>query len=109
DDERQKANFTLADLTGQAWTLTDLRGRVVLLNFWATWCQPCRKEIPDLNVLQRRFKAQGLVILGIDDEDAGKAAPFAAAQKMAYPVLLDPGRKVNDLFQVTGIPKTFIY
>ncbi len=109
DERRQKADFTLADLDGKKWTLHDLRGRVVLLNFWATWCPPCRKEIPDLNVLQLRFKDQGLLILGIDDEEVGKVAPFVADQKMRYPVLLDPGRKINELFQVTGIPKTFIY
>ncbi len=83
--------------------------KVVMLNFWATWCPPCRKEMPDLEALYRRFGPQGLVILGISDEDAAKVQPFTAQQKVTYPILLDPGRKVNELFQIDGIPKTFIY
>ncbi len=109
DLHRNDANFTLTDLSGKAWTLKDLRGKVVLVNFWATWCPPCRKEMPDLETLYRRFGPQGLVILGISDEDTAKIKPFIAQQKVTYPVLLDPGRKVNELFQIEGIPKTFIY
>src|SRR5204863_8157725 len=71
DQHRSEANFTLTDLGGKSWTLKDLRGKVVLLNFWATWCPPCRKEMPDLETLYRRFESQGLVILGISDEEAG--------------------------------------
>jgi peroxiredoxin len=109
DLHRNDANFTLTDLSGKNWTLKDLRGRVVLVNFWATWCPPCRKEMPDLETLSRRFGPQGLVILGISDEEAAKVKPFISQQKVTYPVLLDPGRKVNGLFQIEGIPKTFIY
>jgi len=109
DQARQQADFTLTDLNGKSWTLKDLKGKVVLLNFWATWCPPCRKEIPDLETLYRRFGPQGLVILGIDDEEAEKVKPFIAQQGITYPVLLDPGRKVNTLFQIEGIPKTFVY
>jgi|SRR5450631_2794043 len=109
DQHRNEANFTLTDLNGKAWTLKDLRGKVVLVNFWATWCPPCRKEMPDLEVLYRRFGPQGLVVLGISDEDAAAVSPFIAKQGTTYPILLDPGRKVNDLFQIDGIPKTFIY
>ena len=109
DQHRNEANFTLTDLSGKTWTLKDLRGKVVLVNFWATWCPPCRKEMPDLETLYRRFGPQGLVILGISDEEAAKVQPFIAEQKITYPVLLDPGRKVNELFQIDGIPKTFIY
>jgi peroxiredoxin len=109
DERRQRANFTLTDLHGDEWTLNDLRGKVVLVNFWATWCPPCRKEMPDLETLYKQFKDQGLVILAISDEDAGKVKPFVAAQAVTYPVLLDPGRQVNKLFEVDGIPQTFIY
>jgi peroxiredoxin len=106
---RDYADFTLKELNGTTWTLKEQRGKVVLLNFWATWCPPCRKEMPDLEALYQQFKDQGLVLLAISDEDAGKVQPFVASQKVTYPVLLDPGRKVNELFQIEGIPKTFVY
>jgi len=109
DQSREQADFTLTDLNGKSWTLKDLKGKVVLLNFWATWCPPCRKEMPDLETLTRRFGPQGLIILGIDDEEAEKVKPFIAQQGITYPVLLDPGRKVNTLFGIEGIPKTFVY
>jgi peroxiredoxin len=109
DQGRQHANFTLTDLQGKSWSLSELRGKVVLVNFWATWCPPCRKEMPDLEALYHRFKGDGLVVLAISDEDAAKVRPFIAERQVTYPILLDPGRKVNDLFQVEGIPKTFIY
>jgi len=110
DEARGMANFTLTDLTGKQWTLKNLSGKVVLVNFWATWCPPCRKEMPDLDVLYKRFKDQGLVILAISDEEADLVKRFIATeQKVGYPVLLDPGRKVHELFRVEGIPKTFIF
>jgi peroxiredoxin len=109
NERREQADFTLTELGGKTWTLKEQRGKVVVLNFWATWCPPCRKEMPDLEMLYQQFKDQGLVILAISDEDAGKVRPFIAQQKVTYPILLDPGRKVNELFQIEGIPKTFVY
>jgi peroxiredoxin len=109
DQRRQKADFTLTDLQGKTWSLRELKGKVVLVNFWATWCPPCRKEMPDLNTLYQRFKDQGFVILAISDEEADKVKPFIAERNIGYPILLDPGRKVNELFQVQGIPKSFVY
>jgi len=102
-------DFTLTDLQGKSWTLQALRGKVVLVNFWATWCQPCRKEMPDLDALYQRFKDQGFVILGISDEEAGKVEQLLAERRVEYPILLDPGRKVNQLFRIEGIPKSFLY
>jgi peroxiredoxin len=110
DEGRQAANFTLTDLQGKFWTLKELKGKVVLVNFWATWCPPCRKEMPDLETLYNRFKDQGFVILGIsEDEETPKVGPFIAERKVSFPILLDPGQKVNNLFQVDGIPKSFVY
>jgi peroxiredoxin len=109
DVKRQQADFTLADLQGKVWNLKDLRGKVVLLNFWATWCPPCRKEMPDLEALYLKFKDKDLVVLAISDEDAAKVNPFLVEQNITYPVLLDPGRKVNEQFQIEGIPKSFVY
>jgi peroxiredoxin len=111
DATRQHADFTLSDLHGKAWTLKDLRGKVVLVNFWATWCPPCRKEMPDLEALYQQFKDKdpGLVVLAISDEEAAKVSPFLAEHNISYPVVLDPGDTVNKLFQIEGIPKSFVY
>jgi peroxiredoxin len=109
DAKRQQADFTLADLHGKSWNLKDLRGKVVLLNFWAMWCGPCRKEMPDLESLYRKFKDQSFVVLAISGEDATKLNRFAAEQSMTYPLLLDPHGKVYQQFQIDGIPKSFVY
>jgi len=109
DAKREKADFTLSDLEGRSWHLRDLKGKVVLVNFWATWCPPCRKEMPDLQALYDKYKGEGLVVLSISDEETAKVTPFIAERKISYPVLLDPGRKVNKAFVVEGIPKSFVY
>ncbi len=109
DEQRQQANFTLVDLQGRKWTLKNLRGKVVLVNFWATWCPPCRKETPDLESLFKQFKGQGFVVLGISDQARSKVQPFARQFGVTYPLLLDPGRKVNKLYSVEGIPVSFVY
>jgi len=109
DRKREHPQFTLQDLSGKTWTFAELRGQVVLVNFWATWCPPCRKEMPDLETLYERFNSKGLVVLGISDEEAAKVEPFIRERKVSFPVLLDPGRKVNEMFVVEGIPKSFVY
>lgn len=109
DLKRQNADFTLTDLQGKNWHLKELQGKVILVNFWATWCPPCRKEMPDLQALYDKYKDQGFVVLAISDEETAKVSPFIAERKISYPILLDPGRKVNDAFVVEGIPKSFVY
>jgi thiol-disulfide isomerase/thioredoxin len=109
DAARQKADFTLTDLEGRPWHLKELKGRVVLVNFWATWCVPCRKEMPDLQALYDKYKDHGFVVFSISDEEANKVKPFIAEKKISYPILLDPGRKVNDLFIIQAIPENFVY
>jgi len=109
DQRREQADFTLIDLEGKPWSLQGLHGKVVLVNFWATWCPPCRKEMPDLEKLYQEFKDQGLLILSISDEDISKVQPFIAEHRYTYPILLDPGSKVHELFAVEGIPKSFVY
>jgi len=109
DRSREHADFTLTDLEGKPWSLQALHGKVVLVNFWATWCPPCRKEMPDLDKLYQEFKDQGLLILAISDEEMSKVQPFIAEHHYTYPILLDPGSKVHKLFVVEGIPKSFVY
>jgi peroxiredoxin len=109
DRKREHPEFTLKDLSGKSWSFSELRGKVVLVNFWATWCPPCRKEMPDLETLYTRFGSKGFVVLGISDEETAKVEPFIRDRKITFPVLLDPGRKVNDMFIVEGIPKSFVY
>jgi len=109
DRKRDHPDFTLSDLSGKPWRIADLRGKVVLVNFWATWCPPCRKELPSLEAFSARFADQGLVVLGISDESAAKVMPFVRRQAISYPILLDPGRVVNQAFAIQGIPKSFVY
>ncbi len=109
DQHRQEADFTLTDLQGKTWSLGQLRGKVVMVNFWATWCPPCQKEMPDLQALYNRFKDQGFVILALSDEEIGKVRPFIAQRQITYPILLDTGGKVAESFRVDGIPKSFVY
>jgi peroxiredoxin len=110
DDERhQHAEFALTDLQGKSWDLQELRGKVVLVNFWATWCPPCRSEMPDLDALYQQFKDQGLVVLAISDEDVSKVHPYIDQYHYSYPILLDAGRKVHEAFNIEGIPKSFVF
>jgi peroxiredoxin len=107
--ERGKADFTLKDLSGKRWTRSALKGKVVLVNFWATWCPPCRKEMPDLDALYAQFKSKGFVILAISDEKDPTVRKFITEKGYHYPVLLDSDRAVNGRYHVMGIPKSFLY
>jgi len=105
----ERADFNLRDLQGNEWKLSALRGKVVLVNFWATWCPPCRKEMPDLDALSQKFASQGLVVLSISDEDAAKVTSYVLGHNLNYPILLDPGRKTEEAFHVEGIPQSFVF
>jgi len=108
--EIEEADFTLADMQGKSWTLKDLRGKVVLLNFWGTGCPPCVHEIPALNALYDRFRAKGLVILAISGyDDATTLRSFLRAHSVSYPVLPDSGHKVPERFHVVGIPRSLVF
>ncbi len=99
-------DFTLQTLDGETITLSDLRGQPVVINFWATWCPPCRAEIPALDAV---YRAQGgdVVILGVDvQESPATVAAFAAEYDMSYPVPLDPDAEVARLYRVRAFPTT---
>lgn len=95
-------------LAGKKVRLTDYKGKVVLVNFWATWCGPCRKEIPTLVALQKKYAAQGLEILGmISNDELEKATRFATENGMTWPQLTATPEQAQD-YKINGIPATFI-
>jgi thiol-disulfide isomerase/thioredoxin len=105
----QKADFTLRDINNKKVTLSELRGKIVLVNFWATWCPPCRLEMPDLDIISTHFQPQGLVILSITDESGLTVTPFITQMGYHPQVLFDSDGKVHRLFHVNGIPKNFVF
>jgi peroxiredoxin len=104
-------DFTFKDIHGKPFALSDYRGKVVLLDFWATWCPPCRKEIPGLIELYSAYKSRGLVVIGISmDESSSDVKRFAKQIKMNYPILMGAGRE-DDLGHAFGplpLPTAFI-
>ena len=104
-------DFILQDLSGRSWRLSDQRGKVVFLNFWATWCPPCREEMPAMEALHREMELkdrpfQMLTILSNDDP--GQAARFADKLNITFPILTDPVSNASQAYGLTGVPETFI-
>jgi peroxiredoxin len=101
--------FQLLNTDGEPVSLTSHRGSVVLLNFWATWCAPCRIEMPLLQETYETYQGQELVVLGIDfDEPAEQVAEFGTELGLSFPLLLDPGGEVQSLYRVRGYPTTVV-
>jgi peroxiredoxin len=111
ESERRTApDFSLKDATGQTVKLSDYRGKVVLLNFWATWCGPCKLEIPWFIDFQRKLKDQGFSVIGVSMDDEGWEAvkPFVSEEGMNYPVVLG-NESLSQLYGgIESLPTTFI-
>jgi thiol-disulfide isomerase/thioredoxin len=102
-------DFTAARLDGIPVRLSALRGKVVFLNFWATWCPPCREEIPSMEALYQRFRGKGLEFLAVDiQEDKDEVAAFMKEHGLNFPVALDSTGRISNEYGIRGIPTTFI-
>ena len=108
--EQAAPGWQLQNLEGKAVKLSDFKGKVVLLNFWATWCPPCRDEIPDLISLQQQYSPRGLVVLGIamDGRGAAIVKPFAEKMKINYPLVIGDQKTSEDYGGIDALPTTFI-
>lgn len=101
-------DFDLEMLDGKRVRLSDFRGKPVLLNFWASWCGPCRRELPLITKLHRELEGKGLVVLGLNDELKSTARKFANENGLSFPTLYDAGAKVSRSYRVKAIPSAFL-
>jgi peroxiredoxin len=103
--------FRLATLDGQSVTLQNYAGKLVVLNFWATWCTPCEVEMPTLESLWQKLRERGLVVVGVNvDRGAPRSLiePYVRGKKLTFPILLDPDMATAQAWRVTGLPATFL-
>jgi cytochrome c-type biogenesis protein len=108
---RPAPDYRTVSLTGDSVSLAELRGRVVLLNVWATWCHPCREEIPILQALHERYASRAFELVGVSVDARGEEdtiRQFADDFRMTYPLWLDPDERVQSTFLAIGVPATFL-
>jgi peroxiredoxin len=102
-------DFTLRTAEGRNLRLQEQRGQVVMVNFWATWCVPCRAEVPHLNKLYDKYRSSGFVLLGVNvDDNSDTAVNTAAKWGVKFPVLLDAEKKVSRLYDLSSMPSTVL-
>ena len=108
-DHPAAPDFTLPRPDGRKVSLKDYRGKVVFLNFWATWCESCREEMPAMDRLYREFKGKGLEIVAVNVKDKRQdALTFAKKLKISYPIMMDPEGEVGLLYGAFGMPATYL-
>ena len=104
-------DFALVDLNDKEVRLSNLRGKVVFLNFWATWCKPCKEEMPSMEVLHKNFEKDGLVVLAVSIDRVTTTKdipPFIKSMNLSFPVLIDSWGKTDMPYKRMGVPETFI-
>lgn len=102
-------DFSLRDRSGKTWTLSELKGQVVFVNFWATWCPPCREEMPSMQELYTSMPPGRFKMLAILYKDEPASADELVAQSgYTFPVLLDPNNETGRAYGLTGVPETYI-
>ena len=103
-------DFTFPGLDGKNTSLSDYKGKVVLVNIWATWCPPCVYEMPSMQKLYNEFNGKNFEILAVSIDAAGvdAVAPFMKKHKLSFPALMDPKGTIKSMYRVTGIPESFI-
>lgn len=105
----QAPDFTLPDGEGVERSLSDQRGSVVMINFWASWCAPCREEMPELERIWRDYRDRDFMLWGINlDRSAEVADEFLEEMALSFPILYDPDHEVPDLYEVPGMPTTVL-
>lgn len=105
--EGQAPDFTLKSRSGENIKLSELRGDVVMINFWASWCAPCRQEMPLLEELYKKYSDLGFVLLGVNvEEDSSKASELLREVPVSFPVLYDNKNDVTKLYKVVAMPST---
>jgi peroxiredoxin len=108
-DGEPAPNFTLNDADGNAVSLGDLKGRVVMINFWASWCGPCRQEMPLLEQIHRKYEPLGFTLLGVNvEENSADGQAFLKDRPVSFPVLYDPENGISQLYDVVAMPSTVL-
>ena len=101
-------DFTLQDLAGRRVALKQLRGQVVVLDFWATWCGPCRIDMPRVEALHNELKDHGLRVFGVNGEDGQVARAYIDGNGYTFPTLSDPGMAVSQMYEVSALPTAVV-
>lgn len=102
-------NFTLKSMSGKNLRLSEYRGQVVMINFWASWCAPCRQEMPLLEDLYKKYKGLGFTLLGVNvEQDSSKASTLLRSIKVSFPILFDNKNTVSKMYKVLAMPTTII-